>query len=72
MAATWDLDLEQPRLDVTQMGSPSVQFIPTGLTTGNLRFTLADQSDSRYIVTTDGCLELLQRYLHLIGVNPDE
>jgi hypothetical protein len=71
-AGDWSLNLEQPRFDVTQMGSPIV-WCP-GPTRGSLDFYIVPDGSPVDLSADDQVdmrLEQLKRYMDLLGV-PDD
>lgn len=65
-AADWELHLDRPRIDVSDMRS-GMSWVP-GPTRGHLNFSVTDSSRGGP-ETTEAGLEVLRRYMKMMGVD---
>lgn len=69
--ADWSLDVERPRVDVSQMGS-NLAWIASGPTRGRLEFCIYDSNENvSPDEEVDMRLAMLRRYMKMLNV-PDD
>jgi hypothetical protein len=68
----WDLELERPRIDVSNVGSPNLVWVDGGPTRGRLEFCIYETNEN---VSPDEEVDMrlaqIKRYMKLLGV-PDD
>lgn len=64
----WQMHLDQPRIDMSHVGSPNLMWVPAGRPRASLEFSITDSSRGGP-KTAEAGLEVLRRYMKMMGVD---